>query len=125
MDFVLLPAEGMDAKGAPVDTQFRRLRHLDLGDQIAGGGVRSGEVDAGRLADDTAPPVAANQISGSQGPSAGKRDVDPESILREARHFISAIDAHLKLAHPSRQDSFDMRLPQPEAVRVASGKVAD
>jgi hypothetical protein len=51
-DLVLYPAEGMDAEGVAADAPFRRrLGELGLGDQVAGGGIRSRERDACGLAD--------------------------------------------------------------------------
>ena len=61
-DLVLHPAEGMDAEGIAVDAPFRRLGHLDLGDQVAGRRIRSRELDAGGLADQTASAVAPDEI---------------------------------------------------------------
>ena len=52
-------------------------------------------------------------------------DVDAGVVLRETRHFTSAIDRHRQLADPAGQDALDVVLPQPEPVVVPGGKVAD
>jgi hypothetical protein len=55
---VLQPAEGMDPLVVAADAQLRLLAHLDLGDQIAGRRVPSGELDTGRLTEQAASAVA-------------------------------------------------------------------
>jgi len=62
-DLVLYPAEGMGAEGVAADAPFRRsLGELGLGDQVAGGRIRSRERDAGGLADQAASAVASDEI---------------------------------------------------------------
>jgi hypothetical protein len=52
-------AEGMDAKGVAANTPFRwLLGQFGLGDQVADCRIRSRELDAGGLADQTAPAIA-------------------------------------------------------------------
>ena len=52
-------------------------------------------------------------------------DVDAGVVLREARHFMSAIDRHRQLVDPAGEDALDVALPQREHVVVPGGKVAD
>ena len=125
-DLVLHPAEGMDAEGVAADAPFRRrLGQLGLGDQVAGGGIRSRERDAGGLADQTASAVAPDEILRPQRAAVAQLDIDAGVVLREARHLNAAIDRHLELVDPAGEDPLDVVLPQPETVRVAGGKVAD
>jgi hypothetical protein len=64
VDLVLDLAEGVYARGSAADAQFRFLGHLHLGDQAAGRRIPPGELDAGRLPDQTAPSVAPDEIFG-------------------------------------------------------------
>ena len=73
----------------------------------------------------TASSVAADEIFRPQRLAVGQLDVDAGVVLREARHFTSAIDRHRQLADPVGQDALDVVLPQPEHVVVPGGKVAD
>ena len=54
----------------------RLLGHLDLGDQVAARRLAAGEIDAGRLADDAAPAVAADEVRRAQRLAVGELDVD-------------------------------------------------
>jgi hypothetical protein len=93
-DFVLHPAEGMDAKGIAVDAQFRLLGHLDLGDQAARRRIPPGELDADCFTDETASSVAPDEILRPQRLAVGQLDVDAGVVLRDIGHFASAIDRH-------------------------------
>jgi hypothetical protein len=124
-DLVLQPAEGMFAEGVVTDAKFRLLGHLDLGDQAARCRIRPGELDAGRLTDQTAPSVAPDEIIPPQRPAVGQRDVDAGVVLREPGHLAPVLDRHPQLADPAGQDALDVVLPQPEPVGVTGGEVAD
>jgi hypothetical protein len=52
----------MDAEGVAADAPFRLPGHLDLGDQVAGRRIQSGELDAGCFADQTTSAVASDEI---------------------------------------------------------------
>ena len=82
----------MDAEFIAVDAQFRLFGHLDLGDQIADGRIRSGEFDAGGFADQAASAVAPDEIFRAQRLAVGQRDVDAAVVLRETCHLDSAMD---------------------------------
>ena len=103
----------------------RRLGELCLGDQVAGGRIRSRERDAGGLADLTAPAVAPDEILRPQRAVFTQFDIHAGFVLREARYFNAAIDRHLELVDPAAEDPLDVVLPQPEAVRMAGGKAAE
>jgi hypothetical protein len=123
---ILQPAEGTDAEGVAVDAPLRRLlRHLDLGDQVAGCRIRSRELDAGGFADHTASSVASDEIFRPQRLVVGKLEVDAGIVLREARHLNSAIDGHRQFVDPAGEYALDVVLPQRELVIVPGGKVAD
>ena len=125
-DLVLHPAEGMDAEGVAADAPFRRrLGELGLGDQVAGGGIRSRERDAGGLADQAASAVAPDEILRPQRAAIAQFDIHAGVVLRETRHFNAAIDRHLELVDPAGEDPLDVVLPQPETVGVAGGKAAE
>ena len=125
LDLVLHLAQGIRSRGSATDAQLRLLRHLDLGDQAARRRVPPGEVDAGRLADQAASPVAPDEIRGAQRPAVGQLDVDAGVVLRETGDLDAVVDRHPQLADPASQDALDVVLPQPEPVVVAGGKVAD
>ena len=57
--------------------------------------------------------------------AVGQLDIDAGVVLRETRHFASAIDRHCQLPDPAGQYALDMVLPQPESVVVPGGKAAD
>ena len=124
-DLVLHLAQGMDARGSAAHAQFRLLGHLDLGEQAARRRIPAGELDAGCFTDQAASSVAPDEILRPQRLAVGQRDVDAGVVLREARHFTSAVDRHRQLADPAGQDALDVVLPQPEPVGVPGGKVAD
>ena len=80
---ILQPAEGMDAEGVAADAPFRRLfGQLGLGDQIAGRRIRSGKLDAGGLADQTASAVAPDEVLRPQRRAVAQLDVDAGVVLR-------------------------------------------
>ena len=125
-NLVFHPAQGMNAEGVAADAPFRRrLGQLGLGDQVAGGRIRSRERDAGGLADQAASAVAPDEIARPQRPAVTERDVDAGVVLCEARHLDAAIDGHRQFPDPPGEDALDMVLPQPEPVRVPGRKVAD
>ena len=105
--------------------ELRLLVHLDLGDQPAPRRIPPGELDAGRLADHTAPSVAADQVARPKRLAAGQLDVDAGAVLREARHLAFADDGYSQLADPGGQDALEVALRQREPVVVAGGKVTD
>jgi hypothetical protein len=124
-DLVLHPAEGMDAEGVVAGAPLRLLGHLDLGNQVTDRRIPPGELDAGRFADQTASSVATNEIFRPQGLAIGQLDVDAGVVLRETRRLASAIDRHGQLVDPAGEYALDVVLPQPEAVGMSGGKVAD
>ena len=124
-DLVLHPAEAMDAEGVVSGAPFRGLGQLDLGDQVAGRRLPPGELDAGCSADQAAASVAPDEIRRPQRRAVGQLDVDAGVVLREPRDVTVAMDRHLELGDPAGQDALDVLLPQPEAVRMPGGKVAD
>jgi hypothetical protein len=76
----------MDAEGVAAGAPFRRLLgQFDLGDQVAGGGIRSRKLNAGGLADQAASAVASNEILRAQRSAVAKLDLDSGSVLDEAR----------------------------------------
>jgi hypothetical protein len=111
-DLIPLFAEGMDAKGIAMDAQFRLLGHFRLGNQAAGCRIPPGELDAGCLADHTAPAVAADEIVRPQRPAVGQLDIDAAVVLRETGHLARAIHRHRQFPDPAGQDAFDVVLPQ-------------
>ena len=104
-DLVVHLAQGMHARGIAADAQLRLLGHLDLGDQGARGRIPTGELDAGCLPDQTASTVAPDEVLRPQRPAVGQLDVDAGVVLREARHFASAIDRHRAARRPNRPGS--------------------
>src|SRR4029079_8145102 len=75
--------------------------------------------------DDTASSVAPDEILRPQRLTVGQCNVDAGVVLREPRHFTSAVDRHRQLPDPPGQDALDVVLPQTERVGVPGGKVAD
>src|SRR5436305_12730589 len=113
----------MDAEGIAADAPFRRLlRHLDLGDQVAGRRIASRKRDAGRLADETASAIASDRIFRPQRMAVAGLDIDPGAVLREARHLPSPVDGHAQLVDPAGQYALDVALPQRQPVIVPGGK---
>src|SRR5436305_13886279 len=109
----------MDAEGVTADADFRLLRHLDLGDQVVGCRIPSGELDAGCFTDQTASSVAPDEILRPQRPgrlAPGQRDVDAGVVLRETRHLTSSIARHLQLYDPAGPYARDLLLPPPVPV---------
>src|ERR1700761_2842537 len=115
----------MDAEGVAVDTQWGLLGHLDLREQIARGRIPSGEVDASRLTDQTAPAVAPDEVGRLKRLSVRQLDTNTAIILRETDHLASAVERHCQLFDPAGQNAFEMLLPQPEPEVVSGGEVAD
>ena len=87
--------------------------------------IPPGELDAGCLADDAAPAIAADEILRPQRLAVGQLDVDAGVVLREARHLTFAIDRYVQLVDPAGQDALDVVLPEREPVVVPGRKVAD
>jgi hypothetical protein len=114
--------DGTDAATLGAHAELRLLVHLDLGDQPAGGRIPPGELDAGRLPDQAASSVAADEIVRPQRPAIGQLDVDAGVVLGEARHRTLAMDRNRQLADPAGQDALEVALPQREPVVVAVGK---
>src|SRR3954452_15591061 len=112
----------MDAEGVVADAPFRLLGNLNLGDQVAGCRIPSGELDAGCFTDQTASSIAPDEIFRPQGLAVGQLDVDAGVVLRETRHLTSAIDPHRQLADPAGQDALDVVLPQPRPWLCRVGK---
>jgi hypothetical protein len=116
----------MNAEGVAPDAPVGRLlSELGLGDQIAGCRIRTRERNAGDLADQTAPAIAANQILRPQRVTIIERNIDTGFVLSEARHLAAPINRHAQLLDPAGEDALDMRLPQCKNVRMASRKIAD
>jgi hypothetical protein len=63
VDFIVLPAESIDAKGRAMDAQWRLLVHLHLGENVAGRRIPSRKLNAGSLANQTAATIAADEIA--------------------------------------------------------------
>ncbi len=115
----------MDTQSVVADAPVRLLDHLDLGDQAAGRRIPSGEVDAGRLTDQTASSVASDEISRPQRRAVGHLDVDTGVVLRDTRHLASAMDRYRQLADPVGQEALNVLLRQRKPVGVPGGKVTD
>jgi hypothetical protein len=116
---------GQQHPSIAVDAQFRRLGHLDLGEQTSRRRIPSGELDAGCLTDQTASSVAPDEIVRPQRLAVGQLDIHAAVVLSETGRLTLAIDRHRQLRHPASQYAFDVVLPQPKHVGVPSGKVAD
>jgi hypothetical protein len=123
-DLVVHPAKGMHAKIIVADAKFRLLRYLGLGDQVAPGRIPSGKLDAGCLADDAAPSVAADEVLRPQRLVVRQPDIDAAVVLREVRHLRSVIDLHRQLGDPGGHDPLDLVLPDSERIRVTRREVA-
>src|ERR1051326_7185386 len=93
----------MNAVVVAAEAAHRLLRHLDLGDQATRRRIPSRKADAGRLADQAASAVAANEIACPQRLAAGQRDIDAGAVLRETRQLAPAIDRHAKLIDRSEE----------------------
>jgi hypothetical protein len=115
----------VDAEGVAADASFRLLRHLDLGDQVAGRRIRPGELDAGCLTDQTASSVAPDEIFRPQRLAIAQLDVNAGVVLRETGHFTSAPDRHRQLVDPAGENVLDVILPQRETVIEPGRKIAD
>jgi hypothetical protein len=125
-DFVIHRGEGMDAEGVAADAQCRRrLGELDLGDQVAGGGIRSRERDAGGFAKQAASAIAPDEILRPQRAAVAQFDINAGVVLRETRHLNAAINRRLELVDPAGEDPLDVLLPQAKPVRAPGGKFAD
>ena len=81
LDLVLDFAQGMRAGGSTADAQFRLIGHLDLGDRLLVVGSQSGELDAGRFADQAASSVAPGEILRPQSLAVGQVDVHAGVVL--------------------------------------------
>ena len=119
------PTDGMLADAVATEAELRLLVHLDLGDHPAGRGIEPGEVDAGRLADQAAPAVAADEVVRSERRVVGQLDLDAGVVLCEADHLAAAKDRNPELGDPVGQDGLELALPQREHVVVAGGDVAE
>ena len=116
----------MDAAGIAAGAPFgRRLRHLDLREQVAHRRIPAGELDAGRFTDRAASAVAADEILRAQRLTVGECDVHTVVVLRETGRLDAVVDRDLQLAGPFGQDALDVVLPQPKPVVVPGRKVAD
>src|SRR2546430_8821141 len=122
LDLVLHLAQSVHAGGSATDSQLGLLGHLDLGEQGARRRIPTGEIDARRLTDQTAPAVASDEILRPHALAVGQRDVDAGVVLREACDLASAIERHGQLADPGGEDALDVGLPQPESVWMPGGK---
>src|SRR5437867_8773085 len=99
-----------------MEPPWRLLGQLDLGDQEARRRIPSGELDAGRLADQAASAVAPDEILRPQRRAVGQLDVDAGVVLREPRHVALAVERHCKLLDPPGQDALDVVLYQGEPI---------
>src|SRR5580692_11545086 len=82
-NFVLLPAKGMDTKCCAMDTQWRLLRHLGLGENAAGRRIPSSKLNASSFADQTASSIAPDEIACAQRRAIGQCEGDASVVLRE------------------------------------------
>ena len=98
---------------------------LHLGDHVADRRIPSRELDAGRLADEAAAPVAPDEIPGPQRLAVGQLDVDAGVVLRETGDLTTAMDRHRQLVDPAGEYALDVLLRQREYVVVPGGEVAD
>src|SRR5262245_48859339 len=121
----LQPAQGMDAASIAANAPFRLLCQFDLSDQVAGCRIPARELDPACYTAQTASAVAPDEISRPQRLAVSQLDIDAGVVLRNSRHFPSAIGRHRQLADPAGQYALDVLLPQPEPVIVPGGKVAD
>ncbi len=124
-DLIFEATETINAIGSLMHAEFGRGCHFDFGDQVADGGVRSGEGDIGGLAYRAAATVAAHEVECADEASVGECDVDAGIVLDEAGHLLAAIDRHAELFDPAREDALDMLLPQGEAIGMARGEAAE
>src|SRR5262245_39107109 len=115
----------MDAANIVANSPFRLLCQFDLGDQVAGCRIPAGALDADCPTAQPASAVAPDEISRPQRLTVSQFDIDAGVVLRDSRHFPSAIDRHRKLADPAGQYALDVLLPQREPVIVPGRKVAD
>ena len=118
-------AERVDAAGVAADPPLRLSGHLDLGDEVAGRRIRSGERDAGCLADHAATAIASDEVRRPERRAVRQPDVDAGVVPVEAGHLASAQDRHGQLTDPAGQDALDVALPEREPVVVPGRKVAD
>ena len=89
-------------------------------------GSQPGELDAGRLADHAAAPVATDEVLRPQRLAVGQRDVD--AACRPARSPSPRVRAAIgtpSSSSPAGQDALEVALQQREPVVVAGGEVAD
>ena len=115
----------LTAVAAAAHAQLRLLVHLDLGDHPAGRWIQPDEVDAGGLADEAAPSVAADEVCRPEPPIVGQLHVDTGFIRREAHDLALTEGRHPELGHPVREDRLEEALPEPQRVVVARGEVGD
>jgi hypothetical protein len=87
-------------------------------------GSQPRELDAGCFADQTASPIAPDEIVRPQRLAVGQPDINPGVVVREARHLTSVIDVHRQLGDPGGHDPFDLVLPDPERIRMTRREVA-
>src|SRR5262249_23708880 len=87
--------------------------------------IPAGEIDARCLADQAASAVTPDEISRPQRLPVSQLDLDAGVVLRDSRHFPSAMDRHRQLVHPAGEHALDVALPQSESVIVPGGKIAD
>src|SRR2546423_2778064 len=125
LDLVLQSAEGIHAERGAMDAERRLLGHLHLGEDVARCRIPPGEFDAGRFAHHAASTVAPDEIFSAQRLTIGQLDVDAGVVLCEASDFSPAIERHWQLIDPAGHYALDVVLPEPEPVRMPSGKVAD
>jgi hypothetical protein len=118
-------AQGVDSLLTTPDAPRWLLSHLNLGDQIAGGGVPTRKVDPRLLSDEAAASVAPDEVLRPQRCAVGQRHVDASIVLRKPRDLTTAIENHWQLGHPLGHDSLDLLLRECKAVVVASREVAD
>ncbi|MHC2215389.1 hypothetical protein ACVIGV_000777 [Rhizobium leguminosarum] len=125
VDFVLLSAEGIDAKGGAMDAQWRLLFHLHLGENVAGRRIPSFKRNAGSLANQTAASIATDEIACPELGTIREFNGDAGIVLRETRYLKAAIDRHRQFPDPAGQNALDMLLPQRQPIIVPGRKIAD
>lgn len=122
---VLHHGDPVDPDVVMAEAGWRLLGHLDLGDQVAPGRLRTDELDTGRPADDTAPTICPDQVRRPPQVALRKVDVDAGVVLGEAGDLEPAVDRHPELLDPAAQDPLDVALRQRQRVRMTRGEAGD
>jgi hypothetical protein len=117
----LHPVDRTDATTLGAHAELWRLGHLDLGDQPAGCRIPSGELDAGRLSDQTAPAVAPDEVVRRYDwPSDSATSTPVSPCANPVTSRLRWIGTASSPTQPG-QDALDVVLPQREPVVVPGG----